>query len=90
MLVGLHTGDNNRCIPGKGHIDWDEIFQALADINYKGQIVSEPFVMKGGAVGRDSYVWRDLVTDTGEASIDREAKELIEFERKMLKKYGMA
>lgn len=88
LLVGFHTGDNNRCIPGKGHIDWDEIFQALADIHYTGQIVSEPFVMKGGQVGRDIYVWRNLVEDTSEKSIDREAAELLAFEQKMLRKYA--
>lgn len=85
LLVGFHTGDNNRCIPGKGHIDWEEIFQALADINYTGQIVSEPFVMRGGQVGRDIYVWRDLVEDTSEQAIDREAAELLAFEKRMLK-----
>ncbi len=59
-LYGLHTGDNNRRCPGRGHIDFDEIFQALADIHYQGRIVSELFVAKGGEVGRDIYVWRDL------------------------------
>lgn len=86
-LVGFHTGDNNRCIPGKGHIDWDEIFKALADINYQGRIVSEPFVMKGGQVGKDIFVWRDLINTTDEASLDNEAKELLEFEQKTIKKY---
>lgn len=88
-LVGMHTGDNNRCIPGKGHIDWDEIFKALCDVNFTGRIVSEPFVMKGGAVGRDIYVWRNLVPDTREEYIDQEAQQIVEFERKMLMKYGM-
>lgn len=88
LLVGFHTGDNNRSIPGKGHIDWDKIFKALADIQYTGQIVSEPFVMKGGQVGRDIYVWRNLVEDTSEQSIDREAVELLTFEKKMLAKYN--
>lgn len=89
LLVGFHTGDNNRCIPGKGHINWDEVFSALADIHYTGRIVSEPFVMKGGQVGRDIYVWRNLVEDTSEASIDREATELLAFEQRMLAKYSV-
>ena len=42
-LTSFHTGENNRTAPGRGHLDWDEIFGALADINYKGRVVSEPF-----------------------------------------------
>lgn len=87
LLVGFHTGENNRMAPGRGHLDWDEIFGALADINYQGRIVSEPFVMLGGQVGRDIYVWRNLVADTSESSIDNEAKFLLEFEKKMIRKH---
>ncbi|UKI38690.1 MAG: sugar phosphate isomerase/epimerase [Clostridiales bacterium] len=36
-------------------------FKALSDIGYEGRIVSEPFVMQGGEVGRDIHVFRDLV-----------------------------
>ena len=87
-LVGFHTGENNRTAPGRGHLDWDEIFKALSDVNYQGRIVSEPFVMSGGEVGRDIYVWRNLVSDTSESTIDSEAKFLLNFERKMLEKYA--
>ena len=89
-LTSFHTGENNRTAPGKGHLDWDEIFGALKDINYKNRIVCEPFVMQGGEVGRDIHVFRDLVPDTSEAAIDAEAKYILDFERAMLTKYGMA
>lgn len=88
LLKGFHTGDNNRRCPGRGHIDFDEIFKALADIKYTGRIVSEPFVTKGGEVGRDIFVWRDLECDTTEAALCNEAKYLLEYERNMLKKYS--
>lgn len=87
LLVGFHTGENNRTAPGRGHLDWDEIFGALSDINYKGRIVSEPFVMSGGQVGRDIYVWRNLIEDTSEKAIDEEAKYLLEFEKSMVIKH---
>ena len=86
-LTSFHTGENNRTAPGRGHLDWDEIFGALADINYKGRIVSEPFVMEGGEVGRDIHVYRNLVENPSEERIDAEAKYLLEFEKNMLKKY---
>lgn len=88
-LVGFHTGENNRVVPGKGHLDWDEIFKALKDINFKGNIVSEPFVLMGGEVGRDIKTWRNLVSDTSEAALDEEAKYLLNFEKKMMEKWGL-
>ena len=87
-LKSFHTGDNNRRAPGRGHINWDEVFGALSDIGYKGRIVSEPFVMQGGEVGRDIHVYRDLIENPGEAAIDAEAKYLLEFERALLRKYN--
>lgn len=86
-LVGLHTGENNRCIPGRGHLPWDEIFGALRDVNFKGRIVSEPFCVTGGEVGRAIYVWRNLLADATEATLDSAAAELLAFEKKMVQKY---
>lgn len=88
-LAGFHVGENNRSVPGRGHLDWDEIFGALKDVEYKGRIVAEPFVVKGGEVGRDIYVWRDLIDSTDEESLDREALFMLDFEKKMLEKWGM-
>lgn len=88
-LSSFHTGENNRTAPGRGHIDWNEIFKALSDINYMGRIVSEPFVMKGGEVGRDIHVYRDLIDNPTEQELDKEAKYLLDFEKQMLKKYNM-
>ncbi len=89
-LTSFHTGENNRTAPGRGHLDWDEIFSALKDINYKNRIVCEPFVMQGGEVGRDIKVFRDLIAEPTEAKIDAEAKYILDFEKAMLTKYGMA
>lgn len=88
-LIGLHTGENNRTAPGRGHIDWDEVFKALKDVNFSGRIVSEPFVVKGGEVGRDIYVWRNLLDNPTKARLDEEAKYLLNFEKNMAKKWGL-
>ena len=88
-LIGFHVGENNRSVPGKGHLDWDEIFGALKDVGYKGRIVAEPFIVRGGEVGRDIYVWRDLIGCTDEESLDKEALFMLDFEKKMLEKWGM-
>ena len=88
-LRHFHTGENNRNIPGRGHLNWDEIFQALKDIDYKKNIVSEPFLMMGDEVGYDIRVWRDILENPTEARLDEGALELLNFTKKMLTKYGM-
>lgn len=89
MLKGVHFGDNNRRCPGRGHIDFDEIAAALAEIQYKGQIVSELFVARGGEVGRDIFVWRNLENNISESFLDEEAKHMLEFEKNLLIRHGM-
>lgn len=86
-LVGFHTGENNRTAPGRGHLDWDEIFKALGDVKYKGRIVSEPFIKTGGEVGRDIYVWRNLSDDISEEFIDSEARHILKFTKEKSEKY---
>jgi D-psicose/D-tagatose/L-ribulose 3-epimerase len=87
-LYGFHTGENNRTAPGRGHLDWDEIFGALSDIGYEKRIVCEPFVMMGGEVGKDIHVFRDLIDDKSEEALDREAKYILDFERAMILKHA--
>jgi D-psicose/D-tagatose/L-ribulose 3-epimerase len=78
-LCHFHIGEQNRQVPGKGNIPWNEIGYALRDINYTGAVVMEPFVMKGGAIGSDIKVWRDLLPETTEAILDQDAKGALEF-----------
>lgn len=60
-LAHFHVGETNRKPPNSnGKMPWDEITQALKDIQYKGAIVMEPFIKMGGEVGRDIKVWRDI------------------------------
>lgn len=88
-LVGFHVGENNRSVPGRGHLNWDEIFGALKDVGYKGRIVAEPFVTAGGEVGRDIYVWRNLIDCTDSEGLDKEALFMLDFEKKMMRKWGL-
>ncbi len=41
-LSHMHFADNNRKMPGFGHIDFDTIVKALKKISYKGKISFEP------------------------------------------------
>ena len=88
-LRHFHTGENNRNVPGRGHLDWDEIFKALKDIDYKNDIVSEPFLMMGDEVGYDIRVWRPILENPTEERLDSEARFLLDFTKGMMNKYGM-
>lgn len=81
LLGHLHIGENNRKPPGYGHIPWDEIGDALRDIEFDGYIVMEPFLMPGGEVGRDIKVFRDL---SAGLDMDAEARKACEFTRTKL------
>lgn len=62
-LSALHLGETNRKPPGMGRMPWKEIKQALDDIGFDGPLVMEPFVMRGGQVGRDIGVWREMISN---------------------------
>ncbi|MFP3152867.1 sugar phosphate isomerase/epimerase [Lachnospiraceae bacterium ZAX-1] len=87
-LGHFHTGECNRMVPGKGRMPWREIGEALRDINYQGTVVMEPFPVKGGAVGADIKLWRDIVANTPqkEAILDKDARDALIFQHYMFDK----
>lgn len=85
LLVGFHIGENNRTCLGRGHLNWMEIFGALKEIDYKGRIVAEPFIMKGGEVGKSIYLWRDLIADKTEQALNAEAAYMLAYVKKAMK-----
>lgn len=42
-LKHLHITESNRGMPGEGNVNWDDLFAALAKINYDGALVLENF-----------------------------------------------
>jgi D-psicose/D-tagatose/L-ribulose 3-epimerase len=86
-LGHLHIGENNRKPPGRGgHLNWQELFSALAKIGYTGNIVMEPFVREGGEIGEDIRIWRNLLNG---GDMDKEAKAALEFIKSIMKKYNV-
>lgn len=77
----FHIGECNRKVPGKGHMNWNEIMTALSEINYQGKIVMEPFLKPGGEVGRDIKIYRDLSNGAGETEMDAMAVDALRFIR---------
>ena len=81
-LGHLHVGEGNRKPPGQGALPWNEIGQALRDINFEKGVVMEPFVKMGGQVGKDIKLWRDLSGGADAAQMDRQIKASLEFLKK--------
>ena len=84
-LGHFHIGECNRKVPGRGHMPWEEIMDALVEIDYSGAVVMEPFVKMGGEVGRDIRVWRDLSDQADEMKMDEEARFALDFVRNAMK-----
>ena len=78
-LGHFHVGENNRRLPGKGGMPWNEIGSALRAIGYDKNIVMEPFVRNGGGVGSDIKVWRDLSKGATDEMLDQDAAASVAF-----------
>jgi D-psicose/D-tagatose/L-ribulose 3-epimerase len=78
-LGHFHIGEANRRVPGKGRLPWQEIGDALKDIGFAGDVVMEPFVRRGGTVGSNIKIWRELEDNTDTESLDRDARESLTF-----------
>jgi len=59
-LKHVHTCENDRGIPGTGHVEWKPVFQALRDINYNGWLTIESFGFSLGELSAAASIWRDI------------------------------
>ena len=83
-LGHLHLGEANRRPPFRGgRIPWDEIGEALHDIEYTGTVVMEPFVRMGGTVGNDIRMWHDLSDNCLDEKLDQDVAESVRFLREI-------
>lgn len=61
-LKHVHTCENDRGIPGSGHVEWPAVFAALRDINYDGWLTIESFGFAIGEISAAAAIWRDLAS----------------------------
>lgn len=59
-LKHVHTCENDRGIPGSGHVAWAEVFPALQDLQYDGWLVIESFGQAIPEIAAAACIWRDL------------------------------
>lgn len=59
-IYHVHVCENDRGVPGSGHIDWKAIKEALVQIDYNRWITIENFVMPNCEVGENTFIWREI------------------------------
>ncbi|MCF7944916.1 MAG: sugar phosphate isomerase/epimerase [Spirochaetia bacterium] len=59
----IHLSESHRGTPGKGTVDWDDVFQGLQDVQFSGSLVMESFVKLNPDIARATCMWRQIVTD---------------------------
>ena len=66
----VHISENNRGVPGSGHIDFDAVFRALHSIGYDGWMTVEAFGSALPDLAAATKIWRPLF-DTPETVYQR-------------------
>jgi D-psicose/D-tagatose/L-ribulose 3-epimerase len=59
-MVHVHISENDRGIPGKGHVDWPKTYKALKASKYDGWLTIEAFGRSLPALAAATRVWRDF------------------------------
>jgi len=62
-LTHVHACENDRGVPGTGHVPWDATMQVLEQMNYTGWLTIESFVPAIKELARAASIWRPLARD---------------------------
>lgn len=65
-LKYIHLSESDRGTPGAGTCGWDEIFGALAAINFKGGLAMESFINMPPEISGGLSVWRPVAPSEAE------------------------
>ena len=60
VIRHVHVSENDRGVPGKGHVPWRATFAALRAVGYDGWLTIEAFGTALPALAAATKVWRDL------------------------------
>jgi len=66
----VHLSENDRGVPGTGHVPFDEVFQALKAMEYAGAAVVESFATTIPEIARAAAIWRDLYPSSDRFATD--------------------
>ena len=63
-VVHVHISENDRGVPGRGHVPWAETFAALKGGGYDGWLTIEAFGRGLPELAAATRVWRDFAENT--------------------------
>lgn len=59
-LKHVHSCENDRGIPGTGHVPWNRVFEALRTLRYNNWLTIESFGFAIGDLSAAASIWRDI------------------------------
>ncbi len=62
-IFHFHACENDRGVPGTGQVKWKEVFEALVDVGYDGNVVIESFTPEVKSIARAVCIWREIAPD---------------------------
>ena len=66
----VHVSENDRSIPGTGHVHWDETFDALHAVGYDGWLVVEAFGLALPNIVAATKIWRKMFPSEDQLATD--------------------
>ncbi|MFM8579022.1 MAG: sugar phosphate isomerase/epimerase family protein [Planctomycetaceae bacterium] len=70
QTVLVHISENDRSIPGTGHIHWDITFDSLAAAGYDGWMVVEAFGLALPNIAAATKIWRKMFPSEDKLAAD--------------------
>jgi D-psicose/D-tagatose/L-ribulose 3-epimerase len=67
-LAHVHVSENDRGVPGTGHIAWAELRRALEELRYDGWLTIESFGQAVPEIAAAAAIWRPLFKDAEEVA----------------------
>ena len=69
-LKHVHACENDRGVPGSGHVAWPGVREALCDVNYEGWVCIESFGSAIPEIAAAACIWRDLAPSSEAIAFD--------------------
>jgi len=69
-LVHIQISENDRSTPGKGHINLEEVFDVLKEVNYTGPIAIEAFGPNPPELAAATHIFRPMFESPEQLAID--------------------